>query len=170
MLSLRPTAATCIDARRADGTDLVPPRAGPLPGRRRLFSPARYDGLPGLRFPGAGWSFPTKDEAADFVEKYARRFALPVRTGVRVDLLSRDGDRFIAVAGGDRFVASNVVVGGVLVAGAGNLGAEIALELSRTHRPVLLSGRDTGQETPFRHGSAPDRLITPPAWFSSPGC
>jgi len=39
--------------------------------------------------------------------------------------------------------------GGVLVAGVGNSGAEIALELKRSGRPVWLSGRDTGQ-IPFR--------------------
>jgi putative flavoprotein involved in K+ transport len=31
----------------------------------RLFTPARYDGLPGWPFPAPGWSFPTKDELAD---------------------------------------------------------------------------------------------------------
>jgi putative flavoprotein involved in K+ transport len=53
--------------------------------------------------------------------------------------------------------------GGVLVVGAGNSGAEIALESSRDH-PTWLSGRDTGQE-PVRAGSGPDRLFTPPFWF-----
>ena len=51
----------------------------------RLFTPAKYDGLPGLRFPAPGWSFPTKDEMADYLEAYAARFELPVRTGVSVD-------------------------------------------------------------------------------------
>jgi putative flavoprotein involved in K+ transport len=49
--------------------------------------------------------------------------------------------------------------GGVLVVGAGNSGAEIALEASRGHR-TWLSGRDTGHE-PVRPGSGPDRLVTP---------
>src|SRR5919197_6755874 len=31
----------------------------------RLFTPARYDGLPGWPFPAPAWSFPTKDEMAD---------------------------------------------------------------------------------------------------------
>jgi putative flavoprotein involved in K+ transport len=53
--------------------------------------------------------------------------------------------------------------GGVLVVGAGNSGAEIAMEVSR-HRKVRLSGRDTGQE-PTRAGSLPDRLLTPVMWF-----
>ena len=53
--------------------------------------------------------------------------------------------------------------GGVLVVGAGNSGAEIALEASDRH-PTWLSGRDTGQE-PTRAGTLPDRLLTPIMWF-----
>ena len=34
----------------------------------RLFTPARYDGLPGWPFPAPAWSFPTKDEVADYLE------------------------------------------------------------------------------------------------------
>ena len=76
----------------------------------RLFTPARYDGLPGWRFPAPGWSFPTKDEMADYLEAYAARFGLPVRTGTRVDALGKDGDRFVVDAGGRRFEADHVVV------------------------------------------------------------
>ena len=47
----------------------------------RLFTPARYDGLPGMRFPAPGWSFPSKDEMADYLEAYAARFGLTVRPG-----------------------------------------------------------------------------------------
>ena len=54
--------------------------------------------------------------------------------------------------------------GDVLIVGAGNSGAEIALDVAPHHR-VWLSGRDTGQESPFRVGSWPDRLLTPPFWF-----
>jgi putative flavoprotein involved in K+ transport len=48
----------------------------------------------------------------------------------------------------------------VLVVGAGNSGAEIALELSRSH-PVWLSGRDTGQ-VPFRIASIAARYVLTP--------
>ena len=48
----------------------------------RLFTPARYNGLPGRPFPGPAWSFPGKDDVADYLEDYAARFDLPVRTGV----------------------------------------------------------------------------------------
>ena len=76
----------------------------------RLFTPARYDGLPGWRFPAPGWSFPTKDEMADYLEAYAARFDLPVRTGVTVERLRVDGGRFVAAAGDRRFEADRVVV------------------------------------------------------------
>src|SRR5580765_8524586 len=76
----------------------------------RLFTPARYDGLPGWRFPAPGWSFPTKDEMADYLEAYATRFELPVRTGVSVERISRRGERFVVAAGDERFDADRVIV------------------------------------------------------------
>jgi putative flavoprotein involved in K+ transport len=76
----------------------------------RLFTPARYNGLAGWPFPGPPHSFSTKDEVADYLEAYAARFELPVRSGVRVDRLSRGGDRFVVTAGDRRFEAENVVV------------------------------------------------------------
>jgi putative flavoprotein involved in K+ transport len=166
----------------------------------RLFTPARYDGLPGMPFPGASSVYPTKDEAADYLETYARRFELPIRTGIKVDRLSAAGDRFDAFCGEEVLSARNVVVatgafhhprvptfaaaldrgifqlhssgyrnraqlrdGEVLVVGAGNSGAEIAIELAGHHR-TWLSGPDTGQE-PTRAGSVPDRLFTPIMWL-----
>jgi putative flavoprotein involved in K+ transport len=76
----------------------------------RLFTPAKYDGLPGWRFPAPGWAFPTKDEMGDYLEAYARRFDLPVRTRVRVERLSTQDGRFLVEAGGSRIEAERVVV------------------------------------------------------------
>jgi len=76
----------------------------------RLFSSAQFDGLDGMPFPAPPFSFPTKDEMADYLESYARRFALPVRLGARVERLSRLRDRFIVVTATRRFEAANVVV------------------------------------------------------------
>ena len=56
----------------------------------RLFTPARFDSLPGFPFPGSNWSFPTKDEMADYLEAYVERFDLPVRTGVKVERLEKE--------------------------------------------------------------------------------
>lgn len=57
----------------------------------RLFTTARYDSLVGMPFPAPPHTFPTKDEMADYLEAYAKRFALPVRNGARVERLSREG-------------------------------------------------------------------------------
>jgi len=76
----------------------------------RLFTPARYDGLVGMPFPASPHYFPTKDEMADYLETYAAHFNLPVRTGVKVDHLTREGTRFAISAGDQHFEAENVVV------------------------------------------------------------
>jgi putative flavoprotein involved in K+ transport len=76
----------------------------------RVFNPARYAGLPGLRFPLRGDQFPTKDQVADYLEDYARRFRLPVRNGVTVDRLWKEGGRFHMTAGEQRIESENVVV------------------------------------------------------------
>ena len=165
-----------------------------------LFTPGRYNGLPGMPFPGSPWAYPTKDETADYLEAYAGAFELPVRTGVKVDRLAKTGDRFEVRCGQHTLFAENAVVatgafnnprvpsfareldkcivqlhskeyrnpsqiqkGAVLVVGAGNSGAEIAIELARHHQ-TWLSGPDTGQE-PARAGSGLDHLLTPMMWF-----
>src|SRR5215218_9947999 len=61
----------------------------------RLFTPAKFDGLPGMRFPGDRLAFPTKDEQADYLEAYADRFELPVLIGVRVERVRLDGTSFV---------------------------------------------------------------------------
>jgi putative flavoprotein involved in K+ transport len=167
----------------------------------RLYTPARYSGLPGWGFPADAWHYPTRDEAADYLEAYAARFELPVRGGVKVDGLTRKEERFLVTAGEHRYEADNVVVasgayhhprvpgfaadldpallqlhstgyrrpsqlrdGGVLVVGAANSGAEIALEVSATH-PTWVSGPHPGNE-PARAGGRADRLTTPAVWFT----
>ena len=166
----------------------------------RLFTPGRYNRLPGMAFPGPPSTYPTKDEVANYLETYAREFALPVRTGIRVERLSAVDGRFEAVCGDEMLSAENVVVatgayhhprvpafaadldttivqlhsseyrnatqlrdGSVLIVGAGNSGAEIAMELAGHHQ-VWLSGPDTGQE-PTSAGTLPDRLFTPIMWL-----
>jgi putative flavoprotein involved in K+ transport len=166
----------------------------------RLFTPARYDALAALPFPAPAHSFPTKDQVADYLEAYAARFQLPVRTGVRVDRLWRDDGRYLVTAGERRFEADNVVVasgayhtprvpafaaeldpailqlhssgyrrpsqlreGPTLVVGAGNSGAEIALEIAGRH-PTWLAGKESGH-VPFRIEGAAARYVFQPLLF-----
>ncbi|MEE2034544.1 flavin-containing monooxygenase [Rhodococcus chondri] len=81
----------------------------------RLYSPAGYDGLPGMAFPAPKHSFPSKDEVADYLEAYAERFDLPVRGSTRVRKVSEDDDHYVvdctdADGSPRRLVARNVVV------------------------------------------------------------
>lgn len=76
----------------------------------RLFTPARFDSLDGMPFPAHPNHFPTKDEMGDYLEKYAARFDLPVRTGVKVERLRREGSRYVLDAGGVELEADHVVV------------------------------------------------------------
>jgi putative flavoprotein involved in K+ transport len=76
----------------------------------RLFSPAWADSLPGLAHPGPRWSFPTKDEFADYLESYAVGFRLPVRLGTRVEHVERMGSTYLVTTTAGRIGADNVVV------------------------------------------------------------
>ena len=77
----------------------------------RLYTPAKYDGLPGLPFPAARWHFPGKDEVGDYLERYALQFDLPVRTNTRVERLeARPGGGYVAYLGDEAIDCDNVVV------------------------------------------------------------
>jgi putative flavoprotein involved in K+ transport len=79
----------------------------------RLYSPARYDGLPGMPFPASPYTFPSGRQMADYLEAYAAQMRLPVMTGVRVDgVWPAGGPRhaYTVTAGERRFAAAQVVV------------------------------------------------------------
>jgi putative flavoprotein involved in K+ transport len=82
----------------------------------------------------------------------------------RVPSFARDLDKSIIQLHSTEYRnPSQVQKGAVLVVGAGNSGAEIAIELA-PHHQTWLSGPDTGQE-PARAGSRLDHLLTPMMWF-----
>ena len=101
----------------------------------RLYSPARYDGLPGMAFPADQWHFPTKDEVGDYLEAYAGRFDLPVLTGTSVQNLAKDGDRYLIECDGRQLEARNVVVasGGFSTPIVPELAAELDPSVTQLH-------------------------------------
>ena len=77
----------------------------------RLYSPARFDGLPGMAFPADPWTFPTKDDVAAYLEAYAGRWDLPVRPGIRVTGLAQAGNGgFVVTTDAGMLHCDNVVV------------------------------------------------------------
>jgi putative flavoprotein involved in K+ transport len=78
----------------------------------RLYSPARWDSLPGFRFPARAFHYPTGREMGDYLAAYADRFALPVRSGIRVERVdpAPDHDGFLVSAAGHQIAARQVVV------------------------------------------------------------
>jgi putative flavoprotein involved in K+ transport len=145
----------------------------------RLFSPAQYDGLPGMDFPAAPDTYPTKDQVADYLTSYADRFQLPVLLGHRVSRLThtRQGPlraRRVVVATGAfqrprtprlsqgfggavtqlhsaHYRSPDQLPGGpLLVVGAGNSGLQIAEELA-------VHSRSTSRAAVTSLGSSPDR-------------
>jgi putative flavoprotein involved in K+ transport len=76
-----------------------------------LFTPRRYDALPGMAFPGDPEGCPGKDEVADYLEAYAQRFDLPVLTGSPVISVRRDlTDGFSIETGRMELSARQVVI------------------------------------------------------------
>lgn len=76
----------------------------------RLFTPTKYDGLPGMAFPATQPPLPTKDEMADYLEAYATRFGLPLETCVRVNGLWRNDDGAFVVSADNRTIEADRVV------------------------------------------------------------
>jgi putative flavoprotein involved in K+ transport len=77
----------------------------------RLFSPAQYDSLPGLPFPAAADTHPSKDDVADYLAAYATHFDLPVRLNSPVLRLHHDEDGgFMVTTPTEALRAKQVVV------------------------------------------------------------
>jgi putative flavoprotein involved in K+ transport len=76
-----------------------------------LFTPRRYDALPGMPFPGDPDGHPSRDEVIAYLESYAHRFALPVVTGSPVRALrAREGGGFVLESGRGPVEADQVIV------------------------------------------------------------
>ncbi len=160
----------------------------------KLFTPSYLNGLEGMRFPGKRHRFITKDEMADYLEAYAKKFQLPLHSGLKVDRLTKNNGRFEIRAGNRIFESKNVVVamtnyqnakvpefatnlkpsilqlhskeyrnpsqlkkGKTLVVGAGNSGADIALDVVK-HNATVISGGEVGH-VPFRIESLMARYL-----------
>jgi putative flavoprotein involved in K+ transport len=75
-----------------------------------LFTPRRYDSLPGLPFPGDPNGYPTRDEVIAYLERYAETFNLPIELNSNARRVSAVDGRFLVEVDGRTIVSDNVVV------------------------------------------------------------
>ncbi len=72
----------------------------------QLFTPAQYDNLPGLPFPAGKDRYPTKDDVADYLDRYVAAFDLPIRLNTQVIALTRDTDGIYLAEVGEEVLAA----------------------------------------------------------------
>jgi putative flavoprotein involved in K+ transport len=103
-----------------------------------LFTPRRYDGLPGMAFPGDPGGYPTRKEVVAYLERYAAAFELPIELDSRVRSLAAGEGGFVLELD-DRVVEADQVV---VATGA----------FQTPHVPPLADGLDP--EVVQRHAAA----------------
>ncbi len=95
----------------------------------RAFSPAGFSSLHGMPFPGDPDRYPTRDEVAGYLGRYAAGLGIEISTRTRVVTVRQDGHRFVVVTADGRHLLA-----GAVVAASGSF--------SSPHRPA-----SQGQET-----------------------
>jgi putative flavoprotein involved in K+ transport len=120
----------------------------------RLFTPARYDALPGLAFPGDPGRYPGRDDVVAYLTDYARHFDLPVELDSPVRAIRKSGESYLVELDDRAYEAEQVVVATgpfqvpFVPAIAERLGPEVAQLPSAAYRspdalpdgPVLVVG------------------------------
>jgi putative flavoprotein involved in K+ transport len=76
----------------------------------KLFTPVRYNSLPGLTFPGEPGSHPGRDDVAAYLTEYVRRFDLPVELGSRVRSIRKANGGYSVELDDRTYEAQQVVV------------------------------------------------------------
>lgn len=76
-----------------------------------LFTPAFYNSLPGLEFPADDPEYlPHKDEMAEYLERYAEAFELPIHLETNVTGLSRQNGEYLLESTRGKFSTEHVVI------------------------------------------------------------
>jgi putative flavoprotein involved in K+ transport len=76
----------------------------------QAFSPARFNSMPGMAFPGDPDRYPVRDEVADYLDSYAAALGAEIRIHTRVVTVGQDGRDFVVVtADGRQLRAAGIV-------------------------------------------------------------
>ncbi len=76
----------------------------------RLFTPVRYDSLPGRAFPGDPDSYPGRGDVVDYLTDYAMAFDLPVELNSEVRVVRRADDGYLIELDDRTYAADQVVI------------------------------------------------------------
>ena len=100
-----------------------------------LFTPRRYDGLPGLPFPGEPDGYPTRDEVVAYLERYAGTHELPIELETPVRSLTASDGGFTIELDDRELEAAQVVVatGPFQTPYVPAVAAQLAPEVFQTH-------------------------------------
>src|SRR4051794_26644234 len=109
-----------------------------------LFTPRRYDSLPGLAFAGDPDGYPRRDEVIAYLELYAATFELPVKLGSTVRSLDTASGRFVLGLEDRQIEADQVVVatGPFQVPRVPALAGELAPDLFQPHSTAYRRASD----------------------------
>jgi putative flavoprotein involved in K+ transport len=114
-----------------------------------LFTPRRYDSLPGLAFPGDADGYPSRDEVIAYLEQYAAVFKLPVELGNAVRSLAANDGTFVVELEGEQIEADQVVVatGPFQVPRVPAFAGELAAALFQAHSTAYRRPSDVPEGT-----------------------
>jgi putative flavoprotein involved in K+ transport len=126
-----------------------------------LFTPRRYNAMPGLSFDGDPDQEPTRDEVIGYLHRYASELDLPVELNSRVTALGHREGRYVADLAGRTIVADQVVVatGPFQQPRVPEFASSVAADVYQTHstgyrrpsdlppgRVVVVGGGNTGYQ------------------------
>jgi putative flavoprotein involved in K+ transport len=100
-----------------------------------LFTPRRYNSLPGLPFPGDPDGYPNRDEVIAYLERYAASFELPTQLSSPVRRLTSEDGQFILEVDRRTITADQVVIasGPFQAPYVPDVGSRLAPEVFQTH-------------------------------------
>jgi putative flavoprotein involved in K+ transport len=107
-----------------------------------LFTPRRYNSLPGNTFLGDPDGYPNRDEVIAYLEQYAETFELPIELNSPVRRLTAENGRFVLEVDGRTITANQVVVA------TGPFQAPYMPELSDRLEPDVFQTHSTGYRKP----------------------
>ena len=76
----------------------------------KAFSPAGFNAMPGMPFPGAPDRYPARDEVADYLDKYAAALGVEIHTGTRVATVGKEDGEFVVVTADGRHLRAAGIV------------------------------------------------------------